>query len=144
MNSTKRKSGVVVSHLTYRLEQAEQHQCESRTEASASGTTIGFSEDEYPARSWKAWQTMNFIILADCKDPDDTLGRTYREVNAAKTHNIQIGALVEVGDEDYPGEDDGIRLWVVFQGRDCDQTPMYWSVQRRTIQSESVARFSRT
>jgi hypothetical protein len=57
------------------------------------------------------------IMLADCKDPDDTLGRTYREVNAAKQHAIAVGTLVEL--------EDGVRMWVVAQGRDCDQTPLY-------------------
>ncbi len=33
-------------------------------------------------------------------------------------HAIPIGTLVEI--------DTGARLFVVYQGRDCDQTPLYW------------------
>ena len=57
--------------------------------------------------------------IADLQDPAEPLGRSYRQVNAAKTHAIPLGALVEV-------EDSGERLYVVKQGRDCDQTPLYW------------------
>lgn len=58
------------------------------------------------------------ISLADVTDPDDPQGRTYREVNAEKTHHIPIGSLVELHD--------GVRLFVVYHGRDCDKTPLYW------------------
>jgi hypothetical protein len=59
----------------------------------------------------------HIVILADRKDPDDPLGRTYRQVNAAKRHAIPVGMLVEL--------EDGVRMWVVSQTRDCDQTPLY-------------------
>jgi hypothetical protein len=59
------------------------------------------------------------ITLADMRDPDDPAGRSYRQVNAAKTHGIPLRALVEI-------EDTGERLYVVLQGRDCNQTPAYW------------------
>ena len=65
------------------------------------------------------------INIADLKDPNDTQGRTYRQINAAMTHKITAGSLVEVN-HCTPGENDGIRLFVVFRGRDCDQTPLYW------------------
>ncbi len=58
------------------------------------------------------------VNLSDLVDPDDPNGRTYRQVNAAKTHGIPLGALVELGN--------GARLFVVYLGRDCDQTPLYW------------------
>ncbi len=67
-----------------------------------------------------------FINVADIPDPSDPEHRTSRQINAAKTHGIPIGALVEVGDPEYPNMDDGIRLFVVHQGRDCDETPLYW------------------
>lgn len=57
--------------------------------------------------------------IHDFVDPDDPQGRTYRQVNAAKVHNIPIGALVEY-------EHTGIRAFVVLQERDCDQTPHYY------------------
>jgi hypothetical protein len=58
-----------------------------------------------------------FINIADLKDPDDHLGRSYREVNAEKKHLFPVGALVEL--------ESGARLFVVKQTRDCDQTPLY-------------------
>lgn len=64
--------------------------------------------------------------LADCVDPDDPQGRTIWEVNRAKPHVIPIGALVEVGNSEYPDPSDGVRLWVVHHGRDCDGTPLYY------------------
>ncbi len=67
-----------------------------------------------------------FIILADLVDPKDPAGRTYRQVNAAKTHAIPLGALVELRPDPDGPETDGVRLYVVFLGRDCDQTPLYW------------------
>lgn len=60
---------------------------------------------------------MTVINVADIVDPDDEQGRTYRQVNAEKVHNIPIGTLVEL--------ENGCRAWVVNHGRDCDQTPLY-------------------
>lgn len=59
------------------------------------------------------------INIADLRDPDDPAGRSYREVNADRIHGIPVGALVEI-------ESSGVRLFVVYRGRDCDQTPLYW------------------
>jgi len=58
-----------------------------------------------------------FMNIADLVDPDDTQGRTYRQVNAKKTHAIPVGALVEI---QY-----GVRLFVIAHNRDCDMTPLY-------------------
>ena len=58
-----------------------------------------------------------FINIADLKDPDDPQGRSYREVNREKIHNISIGSLVEL--------ENGARAFVVRHNRDCDQTPLY-------------------
>lgn len=63
--------------------------------------------------------SIEIINIADLKDPDDSAGRSYRQVNAEKVHNIQIGSLVEV-------ESNGVRMFVVCHGRDCDQTPLYY------------------
>jgi hypothetical protein len=60
---------------------------------------------------------MTFVNLADLTDPSDPAGRSYREVNAERPHNIALGSLVEL--------ESGVRLFVVHQGRDCDQTPLY-------------------
>ncbi len=45
---------------------------------------------------------VTFINLADIKDPNDTMGRTYREVNNAMTHQFKVGDLVEL--------DSGVRV----------------------------------
>lgn len=58
-----------------------------------------------------------FIVLHDLKDPDDPQGRSYKQVNESKVHNIPIGTLVELGT--------GVRLFVVSHDRDCDGTPLY-------------------
>jgi len=60
---------------------------------------------------------MDLINIADLKDPNDVYGRSYRQVNAEKTHNIPINSLVEL--------DSGARAFVVRHNRDCDQTPLY-------------------
>ena len=56
-------------------------------------------------------------------------GKTIYENNMARSHNIPIGALVEVKYDKYHGdgacEKVHARLWVVKHGRDCDGTPLY-------------------
>ncbi len=65
--------------------------------------------------------------LYDCIDRDDPAGRTYRQVNAAKTHAIPLGSLVELcSAPEFPDPRDGARLFVVSQNRDCDMTPLYY------------------
>ena len=58
------------------------------------------------------------IHISDLRDPDDIQGRNYRQVNASKVHTIPIGALVEMSN--------GSRAFIVWHGRDCDQTPLYY------------------
>lgn len=58
-----------------------------------------------------------FVFIHDCVCPDDPQGRTYKEINAEKGHNIPLGALVE--------RPDGVRAFVVQHTRDCDMTPLY-------------------
>ena len=73
------------------------------------------------------------INIADLPDPDDPAGRSYRQVNLAKKHDVPIGTLVEIvappGLEDFEVEDYryevGVRLFVVAHTRDCDGTPLY-------------------
>jgi len=60
---------------------------------------------------------MEFINIADLKDPSDPQGRSYREINAEKKHGIPIGSLVEL--------ESGARAFVVGHTRDCDQAPLY-------------------
>lgn len=68
-------------------------------------------------QSVETQQAPTMLRISDLRDPNDPQGRSYREVNAAKTHNYPIGSLVEF--------DHGVRLWVVHHARDCDQTPLY-------------------
>ncbi len=50
-----------------------------------------------------------------------------RKRNRETMHNIPVGTLVEIiHDPEYASVVDGIRLHVVHQGRDCDETPLYW------------------
>ncbi len=56
-------------------------------------------------------------VIHDMKDPGDSLGRSFKEVNLEKNHNITMGSLVEL--------DNGVRLYVVSLDRDCDGTPLY-------------------
>lgn len=58
------------------------------------------------------------INVADMVDSNDVEGRTFRQVNASKTHKIPVGTLVEVSDSKE-------RLYVKNHTRDCDQTPLY-------------------
>ncbi len=72
--------------------------------------------------------TQYFVNVADLTNPET--GKTYRQENSEKTHNIPLGALVEklkYNDKTRQYEDDphGLRLYVVQQVRDCDQTPLY-------------------
>lgn len=60
---------------------------------------------------------IEYFNVADLKDPSDSQGRTYRQVNAERTHAIPIGSLVELAT--------GERLRVMLHTRDCDQTPLY-------------------
>jgi len=62
-----------------------------------------------------------FIHIADLVNQETN--KTYREENAEKAHAISIGTLVEINYED--GEENGTRLFVVYNGRDCDMTPLY-------------------
>jgi hypothetical protein len=56
-------------------------------------------------------------------------GKTIRENNIEKIHDISIGTLVEVKFNQWHGdgacEKTHARLWVVGHNRDCDGTPLY-------------------
>lgn len=65
--------------------------------------------------------------VADLINPET--GNTYRADNAKKSHRFPLGTLVEIKTQTDPkwvGVRDGMRLFVVYCGRDCDQTPLYW------------------
>lgn len=56
-------------------------------------------------------------------------GKTWKQNNLAKQHDIPLGTLVEITyKSDYEDEEDskfGLRLFVVNHSRDCDGTPLY-------------------
>lgn len=49
---------------------------------------------------------------------DQKTGKTIKQSNLDIKHAIPIGTLVELPS--------GVRLFVVFHGRDCDGSPLYW------------------
>ena len=56
-------------------------------------------------------------------------GRTIKENNLDRRHNIPLGTLVEVKFDEWFGNGGSwkvhARLWVVAHCRDCDGTPLY-------------------
>lgn len=73
------------------------------------------------------------ISISDLKDPDDYQGRTYREVNNSTQHSFDAGDLVEL--------ENGVRLFVSKQTRDCDGTPLY-SMSHKSNGDASLHGFS--
>ena len=58
-------------------------------------------------------------ILVNIADTvNEKTGKTWREENLEKEHNIPLKTLVEV-------EGSGLRMYVVKHMRDCDGTPLY-------------------
>ena len=49
-------------------------------------------------------------------------GKTVKENNTARVHQIPLGSLVEITCD---GELNGLRLFVVHHSRDCDGEPLY-------------------
>lgn len=57
------------------------------------------------------------VMVSDLRDPNDDKGRSYKEVNADKSHKYKVGCLVEL--------EHGARAFIAKQTRDCDMTPLY-------------------
>jgi hypothetical protein len=57
-------------------------------------------------------------------------GKTIKQNNLERTHGIAKGTLVET--------EEGLRLWVTYQGRDCDGTPLYWLSFEKDLDQKSV------
>lgn len=80
----------------------------------------------------KATPMTKIINIADLQDPNDSHGRTYRQINNQRAHSFPLGTLVETDIElssnstpalvDLKGR---CRLYVVAHSRDCDGTPLY-------------------
>lgn len=68
----------------------------------------------------------NIIMVSDIVEAN---GKTCKENNLEKRHEIAIGTLVEIiYKSDYEDEEEskyGLRLFVVNHSRDCDGTPLY-------------------
>jgi hypothetical protein len=66
------------------------------------------------------------VNFADLKGAD---GKTFRQSNMEKKHNIPVGTLVQIIET--PDSDGccsewrGVRLYVAMHNRDCDGTPLY-------------------
>ena len=56
-------------------------------------------------------------MLQNIADLDSGNGKTYRETNNETKHKFEVGQLVEL--------DEGARLFIAKQTRDCDGTPLY-------------------
>lgn len=71
----------------------------------------------------------NPVMVINVADIVEENGKTIRQNNLEKTHDIPIGTLVEVKFDEWHGdgacEKVHARLWVVSHDRDCDGTPLY-------------------
>jgi len=79
---------------------------------------------------------MSVVMFSEIQEAN---GKTIRENNMAKKHEIPLGSLVEITYEDYPDEINpvnGLRLFVVNHSRDCDGTPLYDLSFKLTAQKE--------
>ena len=69
------------------------------------------------------------VLAIKVADIVEENGKTIRQNNQEKRHNIPVGSLVEVKYENWFGdgacEKVRARLWVISLGRDCDGTPLY-------------------
>ncbi|MFW6046300.1 MAG: hypothetical protein ACOCP4_00655 [Candidatus Woesearchaeota archaeon] len=63
----------------------------------------------------------NSIFVGDIIEGN---GRTWKQNNFKKPHNIPLGTLVEINNPELE-EFHGMRLLVVKHTRDCDGTPLY-------------------
>lgn len=71
----------------------------------------------------------SIINVADVTDPGS--GKTFRQLNSEKIHNIPLDAIVKVmtyvsDTHSYEERPHNLVLRVVRHGRDCDQTPLYY------------------
>ena len=74
----------------------------------------------------KGWRMPEFVMIHDLVEEN---GKTIKQNNLAKPHNIPIGTLVEVKFDTWFGNGAcwkvHARLWVIEHTRDCDGTPLY-------------------
>lgn len=87
---------------------------------------------------------MNLVNVADLTNPKT--GKTYRQENNEKQHNVPVGSLVEVQFDEWFGDGACWKahawLWVVAHNRDCDGTPLYtlsrWNDSEFALQVKQV------
>lgn len=60
---------------------------------------------------------MKMMMISDLR-VNECSAETYSEQNLKKKHEFEVGSLVEI-------DDSGVRLFVIKQTRDCDNTPLY-------------------
>lgn len=88
---------------------------------------------------------MNEIIAINVADIVEENGKTIRQNNLEKKHNIPVGSLVEVKYDHWHGdgccEKVHARLWVYSHDRDCDGTPLYSLSRFKTPLYESAQIF---
>ena len=84
---------------------------------------------------------MEFVDINSLPNPKT--GKSYREENLEKQHNIPLGSLVEIDDPENP-----LRLYVVEHVRDFDGTPLYslsfdkdWNSEMYGKEFRKLARF---
>lgn len=80
----------------------------------------------------------NPIFMGDLIEAN---GKSIKENNLAKNHELQIHQLVEVKTDQWFGPDGGSikihgRLWVSGYTRDCDGTPLYYLTDRKDVELE--------
>ena len=63
----------------------------------------------------------NMILVSDIVEEN---GKTVKQNNLEMVHDISLGSLVEIVEDEY-SEDGGVRMFVVDYSRDCDGTPLY-------------------
>lgn len=80
-----------------------------------------------------------FIHIPDLVNPET--GKTYREQNEEKIHNIPVGTLVEIVADPEQDWFDGVRLYIVHHHRDCDGTPLYAMTFDKTDTEQENPRF---
>lgn len=97
----------------------------SITQSSGIKNTSTKSHDNQIHTAPSSISNMKIINISDLVNPDT--GKSYRQENNERIHNIPVGTLVEVDfdDECLESPKKGLRLFVVGHDRDCDGTPLY-------------------
>lgn len=63
------------------------------------------------------------MFVGDMINPET--GKTWKDENLEKGHNLPLGCLVRVKDTDRYNDGGGLVLYVARHSRDCDGSPLY-------------------